>query len=244
MEGLGLDQVATPAEAEFVLNTGPDDHRGPTDVALFEDVLADCARHSLPMICANPDLEVIRGGVRVICAGALAERASRAARRRRSGRSASPTRRSTARCWPCWGRRGTARWPWATRSAPISRGRRRPGLDSCWVLGGIHGEALAGDHGAATAEARSGRAAARWRSCRSSSGRLLAPDQGHQGGDQQARPVARLNHRMAAWRPQQHATRRPRPASQTDRAGRSHDHEDDGQDGRLAPGTPSPDAVV
>jgi HAD superfamily hydrolase (TIGR01459 family) len=37
-------------------------------------VLAECARHRLKMICANPDLEVIRDGVRVLCAGALALR--------------------------------------------------------------------------------------------------------------------------------------------------------------------------
>jgi HAD superfamily hydrolase (TIGR01459 family) len=40
----------------------------------FEPVLQACARHQLPMICANPDMVVIRGGVRVLCAGALAER--------------------------------------------------------------------------------------------------------------------------------------------------------------------------
>ena len=57
-----------------MLNTGPDDHRNPTEMAEFEDVLRDCARHHLPMICANPDLQVIRGGVRVLCAGSLALR--------------------------------------------------------------------------------------------------------------------------------------------------------------------------
>jgi HAD superfamily hydrolase (TIGR01459 family) len=40
----------------------------------FEPTLVECARHGLKMICANPDLEVIRGGVRVLCAGALAVR--------------------------------------------------------------------------------------------------------------------------------------------------------------------------
>ena len=74
MDGLDLQRVAAPAEADFVLNTGPDDHRSPTDVAAFEDELQECARHGLKMICANPDLEVIRGGERVICAGALALR--------------------------------------------------------------------------------------------------------------------------------------------------------------------------
>jgi HAD superfamily hydrolase (TIGR01459 family) len=73
-EGLPLQVVDTPAAADFVLNTGPDDHRNPTDLAEFEPILADCARFRLKMICANPDLAVIRGGVRVLCAGALAVR--------------------------------------------------------------------------------------------------------------------------------------------------------------------------
>jgi HAD superfamily hydrolase (TIGR01459 family) len=71
-EGLAYTQVATPAEADFVLNTGPDDLRDPTDLDAFEAELRDCLRHRLPMVCANPDLEVIRGGRLILCAGALA----------------------------------------------------------------------------------------------------------------------------------------------------------------------------
>jgi HAD superfamily hydrolase (TIGR01459 family) len=74
LDGLALAIANTPADASFVLNTGPDDHRNPSDMAEFEAVLAECARHRLKMVCANPDLEVIRGGVRVLCAGALAVR--------------------------------------------------------------------------------------------------------------------------------------------------------------------------
>ena len=74
LHGLPLVVADHPAEADFVLNTGPDDHRNPSNMAEFESVLADCVRHRLKMICANPDLEVIRGGVRVLCAGALAVR--------------------------------------------------------------------------------------------------------------------------------------------------------------------------
>ncbi|HEY1935370.1 MAG TPA: TIGR01459 family HAD-type hydrolase [Acetobacteraceae bacterium] len=74
LDGLPLHRVPAPADADFVLNTGPDDHRNPSDMNEFEPVLADCAARRLPMICANPDLEVIRGGVRVLCAGSLAVR--------------------------------------------------------------------------------------------------------------------------------------------------------------------------
>jgi HAD superfamily hydrolase (TIGR01459 family) len=74
LEGLPFTIVDDPRDADFVLNTGPDDHRNPSDMAEFESVLQACASVRLPMICANPDLEVIRGGVRVLCAGALAAR--------------------------------------------------------------------------------------------------------------------------------------------------------------------------
>ena len=37
---------ASRREANFVLNTGPDDHRNPTEMAEFEEVLQDCARHT------------------------------------------------------------------------------------------------------------------------------------------------------------------------------------------------------
>jgi len=74
LEGLPLIDARSPAEADFVLNTGPDDHRNPSDMTEFEPVLQDCFRYRLKMICANPDLVVIRGGVRVLCAGALAAR--------------------------------------------------------------------------------------------------------------------------------------------------------------------------
>ena len=151
VEGLDLTLVASPAEAEFVLNTGPDDHRAPTDVSLFEDVLADCARHSLPMICANPDLEVIRGGTRVICAGALAERYQQMGGAVRSLGKPDP-----AIYAPVMEMLGTAK----SRTLAVGdalrtdiAGAAAAGVDSCWVLGGIHGEALAGNHAAAEAEA-------------------------------------------------------------------------------------------
>ena len=73
-EGLALTPVSEPSAANFVLNTGPDDHRNPSDMAEFEPILQECAHHALPMICANPDMVVVRGGVRVLCAGSLAQR--------------------------------------------------------------------------------------------------------------------------------------------------------------------------
>ncbi len=71
-DGLGLERIAAPEAGAFILNTGP--WRDEERVEDYEDLLAASARLALPMICANPDLEVIRGGARIICAGALAAR--------------------------------------------------------------------------------------------------------------------------------------------------------------------------
>lgn len=68
-EGLRLDLVADVADADFLMNTGPD--RDET-LADFVPLLEASARRGLPMVCANPDLVVIRQGVPLICAGALA----------------------------------------------------------------------------------------------------------------------------------------------------------------------------
>ena len=74
LDGLGLEVVGTPSEAEFMLNTGPDDDvADASDLSVFVPELLSCLRAGLPMICANPDLIVMRGGVRLLCAGALAE---------------------------------------------------------------------------------------------------------------------------------------------------------------------------
>jgi HAD superfamily hydrolase (TIGR01459 family) len=58
--------------ADLIVNTGPWED-GET-VADYEDRLATGISFGLPMICANPDLEVVRGGKKIVCAGALALR--------------------------------------------------------------------------------------------------------------------------------------------------------------------------
>ena len=67
-----LEPVGSIADADFILNTGPWED-GET-VGDYEHHLVAGALSRLKMICANPDLEVIRGGRRIICAGALAQR--------------------------------------------------------------------------------------------------------------------------------------------------------------------------
>jgi HAD superfamily hydrolase (TIGR01459 family) len=145
LEGLALTKVAEPSEANFVLNTGPDDHRNPTDMSEFEELLEDCARHRLPMICANPDLVVIRGGVRVLCAGSLALRYQELGGDVRSIGKPDP-----AIYQPVLQSLGL----------PVGRvlavgdalhtdiaGAEGVDIAACWVLSGIHGVALAGGPG-------------------------------------------------------------------------------------------------
>jgi HAD superfamily hydrolase (TIGR01459 family) len=71
-DGLDLDFVETPEDADFILNTGP---AGWHDrIEDYEEVLRRAFRRDLPMVCANPDLVVMHGGELTLCAGALAER--------------------------------------------------------------------------------------------------------------------------------------------------------------------------
>lgn len=140
MEGLPLAQVDQPEDADFVLNTGPDDHRNPSELAEFEPVLQACARHQLKMICANPDLEVIRGGVRVLCAGALAVRYVSLGGDVRSLGKPDP-----AIYQPALEQLGLA--PERVLAVGDSlrtdiAGAAGVDLASCWVLDGVHGASL------------------------------------------------------------------------------------------------------
>ncbi len=69
-EGLDLEFVEDIAAADFLLNTGA--HMAKDTPEVYAGELEAGAARELPMVCANPDLEVIRGGRREICAGALA----------------------------------------------------------------------------------------------------------------------------------------------------------------------------
>ncbi len=68
----GLDIVPNVADADFIVNTGP------TELdETVEDYLAPLAiarEQELPMVCANPDLVVLRAGREIVCAGAFAQR--------------------------------------------------------------------------------------------------------------------------------------------------------------------------
>ena len=93
------------------------------------------------MICANPDLQVIRGGVRVLCAGALAVRYRELGGDVRSIGKPDPTIYQPVL---------------QSLGLPVGRvlavgdalhtdiaGAAGVDIASCWVLSGVHGEALA-----------------------------------------------------------------------------------------------------
>ncbi len=138
IEGLGLQLADTPGDADFVVNTGPDDESDTEPVEAFLPVLHACRAAMLPMICANPDLIVMRGTSRLLCAGALAARYAELGGE------------------VCWiGKPDPAIYQMALQmmGLPASTvlaigdslrtdiaGARNAGIDSAWVLGGIHAD--------------------------------------------------------------------------------------------------------
>jgi HAD superfamily hydrolase (TIGR01459 family) len=71
-EGNGLERISDVEKADLILLTGPMDDVW--DLAQHETLLRTARDRALPLICANPDLDVIKGDVRMICAGAIAAR--------------------------------------------------------------------------------------------------------------------------------------------------------------------------
>jgi HAD superfamily hydrolase (TIGR01459 family) len=149
--GLDFDVVALPGDADVFLNTGPDDTRSPTSVAPYEPELQASLAAGLPMICANPDLEVIRGGERVICAGALALRYADL-----GGRVLWVGKPDVSVYRPVLEMLGLPRERVLAVGDSLRTdiaGARAAGISSCWVLGGIHAEEFSSP-GAAAAAAR------------------------------------------------------------------------------------------
>ncbi len=68
----GYIRVASPREAQFVLNTGYEKDFQPHDEAL--PMLGTLLQHHLPLLCINPDHEVVKlDGTQMLCAGTLAD---------------------------------------------------------------------------------------------------------------------------------------------------------------------------
>ncbi len=152
LEGLGLTLADGPNDAEFALVAGPDPMVSNTDLKAWEGMLAACRTANLPMICANPDLEVIRDGFRLICAGALAERYQELGGSIRMIGKPDPAVYVPAMAMLELGRAKILAIGDALRTDIA--GAAAAGIDACWILGGIHGEELAGDPGLVETAAR------------------------------------------------------------------------------------------
>jgi len=141
-EGLDYEFVDRPAEADFVLATGAlsFEDRSETYAASLDQARA----RRLPMICANPDLEVIRGDRREICAGTIA-----LAYEKLGGEVRYHGKPHPGVYRDCF---ALADLPAEARVAAIGdslrtdiAGARRAGIDGIFVTGGLQGAELGVD---------------------------------------------------------------------------------------------------
>jgi HAD superfamily hydrolase (TIGR01459 family) len=161
-EGLDLDFVGSLAEADFILNTG---NLHETDqVATYRAFLDEGLSRRLPMICANPDLIVMRGEAMEICAGALAlDYEQKGGTVRWHGKPHPEVYRS---CFKLLEGIAPARIAAIGDSLRTDvAGAEASGIDSIFIAGGIHGAELhVNSEGRVDAEAyRAFMAAAEWK---------------------------------------------------------------------------------
>ena len=133
---LPYEEAGDPAAADFILNTGPDDVLGPQDPELYRPVLEAGLKAGIPMVCANPDYEVVRGGQRIICAGLLAE-----LYKAEGGVVIQRGKPDPAIYTPTLAMLGTARGRTLAVGDSLRTdiaGAAAAGIDACWVLSGIH----------------------------------------------------------------------------------------------------------
>jgi HAD superfamily hydrolase (TIGR01459 family) len=137
LTGTDLQRVAGIDEAEFILNTGPSDWD--ETVEQYEPLLQSALARVLPMVCANPDLVVIQGGRRSICAGAVALRYEALGGRVRWHGKPYPS--VYAACFALLGLADRRRILAVGDSLRTDiAGANAAGIDSVLVTGGIHAE--------------------------------------------------------------------------------------------------------
>lgn len=131
-------------EADFVLNTGA--HMSEDTLDNYRHELEEAVSHKLPMICANPDLEVIRGGKREICAGLLAEAYEEMGGRVRY--HGKPHVEIYDSCFALLEGMDRSRIAAVGDSLRTDiAGAQAAGVDGLFVVGGIHAEALGIEEG-------------------------------------------------------------------------------------------------
>lgn len=138
-DGLDYDFVDDLDRADFVLNTGA---LGVDDtVADYGPFLRRSLDRRLAMVCANPDLEVMRGDQREICAGAIAaEYEAIGGEVRYHGK---PHRQIYEACFAALGIADRKRIAAIGDSLRTDvAGAAAAGIDAIFIVGGIHGEEL------------------------------------------------------------------------------------------------------
>ena len=140
LDACGGQEVAIEA-AEMIICTGLFDDE--TEQAEdYRDLLSLAAARDLPMVCANPDVVVNRGGQIIPCAGAVAA----------FYEELGGTVQRFGKPFPDIFDRLFAESPEIPRSRAVMigdalatdiRGARQAGIDAIWIGGGIHAEALA-----------------------------------------------------------------------------------------------------
>ena len=147
----GLEIVDAVFSADFVVNTGPDGLDDGVDD--YTDVLTKARSGNLPMICANPDMLVIRGGRPIVCAGAIAKRYEALGGKVAYRGKPDPAIYELA----------LKRLDIADRRRVVVvgdaletdvKGANAVGLSSIWCTGGIHAEALGVSYGVAADPAK------------------------------------------------------------------------------------------
>ncbi|MDC0345030.1 TIGR01459 family HAD-type hydrolase [Alphaproteobacteria bacterium] len=71
LEPYNLVFVQTPEEADFIYNSGPEDLA--IKLSSYQNILTQAQAFDLKMFCTNPDLEVVIGSQKELCAGTLAQ---------------------------------------------------------------------------------------------------------------------------------------------------------------------------
>lgn len=72
LEDVPVKRTDRIEEADFILGIGPFER--PDKVEQYDGLLVKAHKRDVPFVCANPDLVVLRGEAREICAGAIAAR--------------------------------------------------------------------------------------------------------------------------------------------------------------------------
>ncbi len=138
-DGLDYDFVDSLGCADFVLNTGALESEDTIDD--YRDFLAESLARGLPMVCANPDLIVMRGDEWELCAGAIAQAYEEMGGQVRAFGKPHPEVYETCLAAPGFENRDRVLAVGDSLRTDVA-GAARAGIDSLFITGGIHDEEL------------------------------------------------------------------------------------------------------